>query len=194
MKTAIYVRVSTKDQTVNNQIGPLLEYCERNNFSTYKIYSDVGESGAKESRPAFNEMIDDMRKGKFKAIAVWKLDRIGRSLQHLLSLFSEFNKRGIEFISLTQNIDSTTPEGRMFLRMLMIMAEYERELLTSRINAGLDRRKKEGKDLGRPKNKINKYEVFRLKNQGYSYRQISKEMNISLAAVQRCIKNPPSNI
>lgn len=189
MKVAIYCRVSTKDQSIENQLGPLEEYCTRNKFEIYKIYSDVGESGSKESRPQFNLMIEDLRKNKFKAIAVWKLDRIGRSLQHLLSLFTEFNKRGIEFISLTQNIDTTTPEGRMFLRMLMIMSEYERELIINRVNAGLDRAKKQGKSLGRPKNKFNKYDVIKLKKAGLSYRKIANELNLSLAAVQRCIKS-----
>lgn len=189
MKVAIYVRVSTKEQTTENQLEPLKEYCLRNKFEIFKIYNDIGESGSKESRPQFNEMIADLRKGKFKAIAVWKLDRIGRSLQHLLSLFTEFNKRGIEFISLTQNIDTTTPEGRMFLRMLMIMSEYERELIINRVNAGLDRAKRQGKNLGRPKNKINKFAIIKLRKEGKSLRKIASELDLSLAAVQRCIKS-----
>lgn len=188
MKVAIYLRVSTKDQNTDNQEKPLIEYCERNKFEIYKIYKDIGESGSKESRPEFDLMLNDMRKRKFKAVAVWKLDRIGRSLQHLLNLFTEFSKKGIEFISLTQNIDTTTPEGRMFLRMLMVLSEYERELIINRVNAGIRRARAEGKHLGRPEININKYEVIKLRNKGTSLREIAKILNTSLGKIQRILK------
>lgn len=151
-------------------------------------YVDIGESGSKEKRPAFNKLIEDMRKGKINTIIVYKLDRIGRSLQHLLKLFEEFNKRGIDFISITQNIDTTTPEGRMFLKMLMVIAEYERELIVDRVNAGITRAKKQNKKLGRPKTKINIYEVIRRRNQGESLRTISKHMQIPISKLSRELK------
>jgi len=105
-----------------------------------------------DSRPAFNKMLENVRTRKINCVLVYKLDRIGRSLQHLLNLFEEFKNRRVEFISLTQNINTSTPEGKMFLRMLMVLAEYERELIVSRINSGLDRARarSEGKTLGRP--------------------------------------------
>ncbi len=152
MKTAIYCRVSTRDkQDITTQESYLKEYVEREGLEVYRFYSDVGESGSKDSRPQFDLMINDMRQKQFKAVLVYKLDRIGRSLQHLINLFEEFKNRGIEFISATQNINTTTPEGKMFLRMLMVLAEYERELIVDRINAGLARARKQGKILGRPK-------------------------------------------
>jgi len=192
MKTAIYIRVSTKTkQDTETQLQPLKEYAERNKLGVHKIYTDIGESGSKESRPQFDLMINDIRKNKIKCVMVYKLDRIGRSTQHLLKLFEEFNKRGIEFISITQNIDTTTPEGRMFLRMLMIMAEYERELIIDRVNAGITRAKKNGVKLGRPKAEINISEVLKLKENGLSFRNIATKLNISVGSVQRCIKTHP---
>jgi DNA invertase Pin-like site-specific DNA recombinase len=188
-KVGIYGRVSTKkNQDINTQLILIREYLQRNKFNIIKEYVDIGESGNKEKRPAFNELIDDMRKGKINTIVVYKLDRIGRSLQHLLKLFEEFDKRGIDFISITQNIDTTTPEGRMFLKLLMVIAEYERELIVDRVNAGITRARKQNKKLGRPKTKINIYEVIRRRNQGESLRTISKHMEIPIAKLSRELK------
>jgi len=152
MEIAIYTRVSTRDkQDINTQIEFLKEYCERNNYEITETFQDIGESGSKDSRPQFDIMLRKVRSGEIKSILVYKLDRIGRSLQHLINLFEEFSKKGINFISATQNINTVTPEGKMFLRMLMVLAEYERELIVDRINAGLKRARKQGKTLGRPK-------------------------------------------
>ena len=164
MKTAIYVRVSKSEQNPETQNVLLREYCEKNNLEVYDIYKDEF-TGQASSRPAFDRLMDDMRTRKFNTIVVYKLDRIGRSLQHLLQLFQEFNNKNINFISITQNINTTTPEGKLMLRMLMILAEYERELIVARTKDTLDRYQKdieehgyfidkEGKEhkkLGRPK-------------------------------------------
>ena len=151
MNTVIYARVSTRDkQDINTQLDFLREYANRNNLTISKEYKDIGESGSKDSRPAFDSMLYEIRAGKVDSVLVYKLDRIGRSLQHLINLFEEFNKKNIDFVSATQNINTTSPEGKMFLRMLMVLAEYERELIIDRINAGLKRAKNQGKKLGRP--------------------------------------------
>ena len=148
----VYYRVSTSDkQNIGMQQKAIRDFCLREGFEIYKEYSDVGQSGKKESRPAFNKLLEDMRARKFNCVIVYKLDRIGRSISHLLKLFEEFKVKKINFISTTQNINTTTPEGRMFLHLLMVLAEYERELTISRINSGLDRARAEGKRLGRPK-------------------------------------------
>lgn len=150
MKIAIYCRVSTKDkQDITTQETYLKEYASREGLEVYNLYSDIGESGSKDSRPKFDIMLSDMREGLFKGILVYKLDRIGRSLSHLVKLFEEFKKRNIEFVSATQSINTTTPEGRMFLHILMTLAQYERELTVSRIKAGLERAKKQGKLIGK---------------------------------------------
>ena len=147
MKVAIYVRVSTADQNPEIQKELLVDYCKNNNLDVFDIYNDV-ISGSKDSRPAFNRLIKDMHSKKFGCVVVYKLDRIGRSLQHLLQLFQEFKNRDIKFISITQNINTSTPEGKLMLRMLMILAEYERELTVSRINDTLKTYKTKIKDNG----------------------------------------------
>ena len=104
IKIGVYARVSTKDQHIDTQLNILKDYVIKNNYELHKIYADIGHSGKKESRPEFDKFLDDMRHNRFNTILVYKLDRIGRSLQHLLRLFEEFNKRNVDFISLTQNI------------------------------------------------------------------------------------------
>ncbi len=151
MKAGIYLRVSTREQDVAMQRKAIKDYCERESIEIYKEYSDTGVSGSKESRPEFDKLLSDMRDKNFDCVVVYKLDRIGRSLSHLVKLFEEFKKKNINFISITQSINTTTAEGRMFLHILMTLAEYERELTISRINSGLARAKSEGKVLGRKK-------------------------------------------
>ena len=145
----IYLRVSTLEQNNVMQLNACKDYAKRLNLDVFKIYEDV-YTGYKNTRPAFERMLQDMRDGKFSTIIVYKLDRIGRSLPHLLNLFSEFQARKINFVSVTQNIDTTTAEGKMFLHMLMVFAEYERGLIVARTLDGLKRARREGKVLGRP--------------------------------------------
>ena len=137
------------------QIHSVENYCRLNNIQPIKTYHDE-MSGSKDSRPDFDLMLKDMREGLFDTIIVYKLDRIGRSTSHLLKLFEEFEKKNIKFISVTQNINTDTPEGKLMLRMLMILAEYERELTISRINDGLARAREQGSVLGRPKGSTDK--------------------------------------
>jgi DNA invertase Pin-like site-specific DNA recombinase len=149
MKVAIYCRVSTEDQSVDNQEYICNEYCKKNNFEVYKIYKDV-ISGSKDSRPEFNILLEDMRKSKFDCIMVTKLDRLGRSLQHLLSMFNEFNVRGIHFIATTQNIDTSSPSGRLQMQIMGAFAEFEREIIRERTKEGLRKAVgvgKRGKDI-----------------------------------------------
>ncbi len=149
MKVAIYCRVSTEEQNADKQELICKEYCERNDFEIFKIYKDV-ISGKTTSRPSFNQMLEDMRQRKFNCIMVTKLDRIGRSLAHLLSLFEEFNKRGMHFIAITQNIDTVSASGKLQLQILGAFAEFERNLISERTKEGL-RRKRDGK-RGKDKN------------------------------------------
>ena len=154
MIAGLYYRVSTYDkQDVGMQKKAVIDYCDREGIKIYKEYSDVGQSGKKESRPEFDNLLKDMRAKLFDCVVCYKLDRIGRSLKHLVMLFEEFNKKKIKFVSVTQSFNTTTPEGKLMFRMLMILAEYERELIVSRINDGLSEAKAKGKKLGRPSGK-----------------------------------------
>ena len=159
MKVAIYTRVSTDEQNPETQLKQIQSYCILHSHEVYDIYKDV-ISGKTDSRPAFDRLLYDMRHKQFDAIAVYKLDRIGRSLQHLLQLFQEFKNLGIDFISVTQNINTDIPEGRLMLRVLMLLAEYEREIIVARTRDTLDRYKgqikKEGYFVSRNGKKVQK--------------------------------------
>jgi len=167
MKVAIYIRVSTHEQTTLNQELELKEYCKRNNYEIYKVYKDEGISGAKTSRPQLDNMLQDMRNKLFGAVVVWKFDRLGRSTAHLLQVLEEMRNRDIRLIATSQNIDTSTSIGRFFFTILSGFAEMEREMIRERILLGLERRKKQGKNLGRP---IGSKDKKRRKKSGYYLR------------------------
>ena len=149
MKVAIYARVSTEDQQTDTQIQLCRDNCERLGHEVYKLYVDNAISGAKTSRPSFNLMLDDMRTCKFDGIMVSRLDRIGRSLQHLLSLFDEFNNKGVHFISVAENIDTVSASGKLMLHIISAFAEYERNIISERTKEGLRNKtgtRKRGRD------------------------------------------------
>jgi len=136
MKTAIYARVSTDEQEADKQVEICLEACKRHSHEVFKIYKDI-ISGTKESRPGFNQLLEDMRKYRFDAIMVTKLDRLGRSLKHLLNLIDEFNQKGVAFIVVTQNIDTSTSGGKLQMQIMGAFAEYERNIISERTKEGL---------------------------------------------------------
>lgn len=144
MKVAIYVRVSTEHQDYQKQLDLCKKHCKAHGWEIYKIYEDIF-TGTSQSRPAFNELLDDMRQYKFNCIVCTRLDRIGRSLQHLLSMFDEFNKKGVQFVAVTQNIDTTTSAGKLQMQVMGAFAEFERNLISERTKEGLKGNKKVGK-------------------------------------------------
>ena len=150
MKAALYLRVSTSEQTTLNQELELKKYCELQGFEVYKIYKDEGVSGAKTSRPQLDEMLNDMRQKLFDCVVVWKFDRLGRSTAHLLQVLEELKNKEVRLIATSQNIDTSTPMGKFFFTILSGFAEMEREMIRERIKLGLKRRRKEGKLMGRP--------------------------------------------
>jgi len=152
-KVVLYIRVSMADQNAETQIVALKDYCSRMNYEILDTYQDNGFSGKTDKRPEFERLLGDIRANRLSCVLVYKLDRIGRSLKHLLNLFEEFKNSGVEFISLTQNINTNTPEGKMFWQMLGVFAEYEREMIVARTKSGLERARKQGKTLGRPAGK-----------------------------------------
>lgn len=149
MKIAIYCRVSTKDQTIEQQLAPMEERCKANSWE-YEIFKDV-ISGAKESRTDLDRMLQRLRAKEFKGVMVYKLDRLARSLKHLINLVEEFNNKGIQFICLSPEVDTTTANGRFFIQIIGAVAELERELIRERTKAKLEYLKSEGMILGRPK-------------------------------------------
>jgi len=160
MKVGIYCRCSTIDQDSTIQERICREYCERNGYVIYRVYMDNGVSGMKASRPALDELLLDMRHYRFNCIVVTKLDRMGRSLQHILSLFEEFANKGVHFISVTQNIDTSSSFGKFQLQVLGAFAEFERNIISERTREGLRFAKNVGK-RGKDKRKRKKRVVSR---------------------------------
>lgn len=146
---AVYVRVSTDAQTTESQETELHEFVARRGWA-YKLYRDSGQSGIKEHRPALDLLISDCRKGKVDVVCVWALDRLARSLQKLLSFVEEFQSLGIDFVSYKQQIDTSTPSGRLAYQILGAVAEFEREMLRERVKAGIQNAKRKGHRIGRP--------------------------------------------
>lgn len=181
IKVAIYVRVSTKEQTTLNQELELKSYCEKEKWEIYQMYKDEGVSGTKTSRPYLDLMLKDMRDKKFDAIIVWKFDRLGRSTAHLLQVLEELKNRNIRLIATSQQIDTFTPMGKFFFTIMSGFAEMEREMIVERIKLGLERRKKQGKKLGRQKGAKDKNQRKRL---GYFERWSGKKTTLPIPQLE----------
>lgn len=150
MKTAIYARCSTSEQSPEMQLTALHEYCVARSLSIYEEYIDEGVSGAKDNRPALNSLMDDARKRKFDCLLVYRFDRFARSSKHLITALEEFKSLGIAFISYGENIDTGTPMGKAMFVIISAMAELERSVIRERVVSGLRNARQKGKKLGRP--------------------------------------------
>jgi DNA invertase Pin-like site-specific DNA recombinase len=184
---ALYGRVSTSGghQDPEMQLRELREYCERRGWRITETYTDAGVSGSKDSRPALNRLMADAYQRSFDAVLVWKLDRFGRSLRHLVNALAEFEALGIAFVSLRDNLDLSTPSGRLMFQIIGAMAEFERALIQERVRAGLRNARAKGKRLGRPRAEITQSQVAALRAQGASWRQIASQLQVSLGTVFR---------
>jgi DNA invertase Pin-like site-specific DNA recombinase len=150
MKAAIYARVSTVDQEPENQLQELRRYVHARGWTAAE-YVDRGVSGAKDRRPALDQLLTDARRRRLDVLVCWRLDRLGRNLKHLITLLDELQVRGVAFVSLAEGIDATTPAGKLQMHIIGAIAEFERERIRERVLAGLQRAKSQGKRLGRPK-------------------------------------------
>jgi len=184
MRTAIYARVSTKDQSCDLQLRDLRAYCAARGFSLLREYVDVGESGAKDSRPQLNELVAAARKRQLDAVVVWRFDRFARSTKHLLLALEEFRSLGVQFISYQENIDTSSPLGQALFIIVSAVAQLERDLIRERVNAGLRNARACGKQLGRPRRVVNHDEVRRLRSEGASLRQIAEKLGVGYGTVR----------
>ncbi len=150
IRAAVYARVSTLDQEPENQLQELRRYVEARGW-TAQEYTDHGVSGAKDRRPALDRLVTDAKRRRFDVLVVWRLDRLGRSLRHLILLLDDLQAIGVDFVSLAEGIDATTPAGRLQLHILGAIAEFERARTVERVKAGLARARAQGKTLGRPR-------------------------------------------
>lgn len=181
-RAAIYVRVSTNDQSVAMQEEELLQYCGRRGWESI-LYRDHGQSGAKQDRPALDSLLSDLRKRKIDVILVWSLDRLARSLKQLLIISEDCRALGVDLVSLRQNIDTTLPAGRLTFSILGAVAEFERELLRERVKAGMAQARRAGKRIGRPALRhFSPAELERiraLRTQGTSVRKLATDWKTS---------------
>src|SRR6202140_543676 len=184
MRIAIYARVSTKDQSCELQVRDLRSYCAARGFDLVREYVDVGQSGAKDSRPELNILMDDARKRQFDAIVVWRFDRFARSTKHLLSALDEFRSLGIQFISYQENIDTSSPLGQAMFTIVSAVAQLERDLIRERVSAGIRNARANGKKLGRPKSGVNNERILELKGEGQSLRQIAASLGVGYGTVR----------
>ena len=150
MRAAIYARVSTFDQEPENQLAEIRRYVAARGW-TAEEYVDRGISGAKDRRPALDRLLIDARRRRFDVLVVWRLDRLGRNLRHLITLLEELQALGIAFVSLNEGIDATTPAGKLQMHILGAIAEFERARIAERVKADLQRARAQGKRLGRPR-------------------------------------------
>ena len=190
-QVALYARVSTNNngQNPENQLLDLRKFVKHRGFEIYKEYVDQGISGAKDSRPALNQLMDDARKRRFDAIAVWKFDRFGRSTKHLIQSLELFRSLKIDFISFQENVDTSTSMGKLVFEVMAALAEFERSLIRERVFSGLRRAKAKGTKLGRPKIDIDLARAKGMQEKGYSMRKIAIEMNTSPATISRLLSN-----
>jgi DNA invertase Pin-like site-specific DNA recombinase len=190
MKVALYARVSTSDkgQDPEMQLRELREYCERRKFVVSAEFVDNGVSGSKESRPELNRLMADANRRKFDAVVVWKFDRFARSTSHLLRALETFQSLGIDFVSLTEGIDTSTPVGKMVFTILGSVAEMERELIRERIRSGVRNARAKGKRLGRPKVTVDASRIAALRASGASYRSVASALGISVGSVHSAVQ------
>jgi len=190
MRVALYARVSTKDKGQNpeTQLGQLRDFARAREWEIVGEYVDVGWSGAKDRRPQLDRLMMDAKRQAFAGVLVWRFDRFARSTRHLLTAMEEFQKLGLQFVSFTESIDTTTAVGQMVFTILAAVAQMERALIQDRVRAGVDRARREGRKLGRPTVLINRGRVLEQLGAGMSVSEIARQAGIARSTV-RAIKD-----
>ena len=188
MRTALYARVSTQNgqQDPELQLRELREYCARRGWEASGEYVDH-ISGAKDKRPALDRLMADAHRRRFDAVVVWKFDRFARSVSHLLRALETFRALGIEFVSLSEQVDTSTPMGKMIFTVLGAVAELERSLLVERVRAGVRNARAKGKRLGRPRVTVSAAKIRELRAEGLTLRDIAARCRVSKTTVIRAL-------
>lgn len=187
-RAALYARVSTTGhgQDVGLQLDELRQVAAQRGWDIAGVYEDAGISGTKTSRPGLDRMLADAQAGKLDIVAVWKLDRLGRSLQHVLATLDQLNAQGVAFVSLRdQGLDSTTPAGRLFTAMIAAFAAFERDLIQERVIAGIRRAQAAGKHCGRPRKEIDLRPAVALLREGRGLKDVARILKVPRATLRR---------
>ncbi len=195
-RVAIYARVSTTNhgQDASLQTRELQQFAEARGWQVAGEYVDAGVSGSKDSRPELNRLMADAKQRRFDAVCVWKLDRFGRSLRHLVNALADLESLGLSFISLKDNLDLSTPSGRLMFQMIGAMAEFERALIQERVRAGLRNARAKGKRLGRPRAIVDATRIASLRAQGLSWPQIARRLGLSVGTVYGAARSLSKNL
>ena len=182
-RVAIYYRVSTADQSHDSQVRELRDYADRRGLQVVDEYLDIA-SGAKRTRPELDRMLADVRSRKVDIVLVWAFDRFARSTSHLVTTLEEFQALGVDFVSYSQQIDTSTPAGKLTFTVLAAIAEFERELIRERVRSGMAAAKARGKRIGRRKVPMAvQGQIRRLRAQGMPVRKVAKEVGVSVGTV-----------
>ena len=195
-RVAIYARVSTTNhgQDVGLQTRELRQFAEARCWTVAGEYIDAGVSGAKDSRPELNRLMADAHKRRFDVVCVWRFDRFARSVSHLLRALETFKALGIDFVSFSEQMDTSTPAGKMVFTVLGAVAELERSLTVERVRAGLRNARAKGKTLGRPRVTVDTAKIASLRATGASWQTITLQLGISAGTAKRAFyglsKNP----
>src|SRR5712692_1449104 len=193
MKTvALYARVSTSEQSCDLQLEDLRRYA-RQRFATVHEYVDVGVSGAQRHRPSLDALMADARKRRCDVVLVWKFDRFARSVKHLIDSLEEFHALGIDFISYTEGVDTTTPTGQLVFHLLGAVAQFERDLIAERVRAGIAHARAMGKRIGRPRADIDVEQARHLRSQGHSLRKVAQVLDVPVSRVRRALAEQASS-
>jgi DNA invertase Pin-like site-specific DNA recombinase len=189
-RVALYARVSKEDQVLENQLRQLRDFARLKGWTDTVEYTDHGVSGAKDRRPGLDAMMAEVRAGNIGVVVVWKFDRFGRSLRHLVVTLEELRTRNVGFVSSTEAVDTTTPAGELMFSLLAAMAQFERSMIRERTLAGLDRARSQGKRLGHPPDpdaEERDRQILALATGGFSQRAIAKQLGCSRATVQAAL-------
>lgn len=186
-RVALYCRVSTDRQDIDTQLFPLREFATRRNFVIKAEYIDAAVSGLKARRPGLDALLKAARGREIDIVLVARFDRFARSVSHLVRSLEEFQSLGIDFISLNESIDTSTPMGKMVFVVLAAVAELERSLIVERVNAGMDRARKQGKEIGRPRVIFDREKARELHEAGLGVIRIGKILGVSRETVRKVI-------
>jgi DNA invertase Pin-like site-specific DNA recombinase len=167
------------------QLRELREYAGRRGWEVSREYVDQGVSGSKESRPELNVLMSDAHQRRFDAVLVWKTDRFGRSLKHLVNALADLAAYGVAFVSLRDNLDLSTPSGKLMFQIIGAMAEFERALIQERVKAGIRNARAKGRRIGRPRQQVDVARLKSMQQSGASWRNLSREFGLGVATLHR---------
>jgi DNA invertase Pin-like site-specific DNA recombinase len=195
MRAALYARVSTHGvQNPTVQLLELREYCQRRGWQVCGEFTDVGVSGAKERRPRLDELLVECHRRRFDAVVVYRYDRFARSLRQLVTALGEFDALGIQFVSLHEGVDTSTPNGRLVFGIFATIAEFERELIRDRVRSGIAAARARGSRLGRPRRHVDVSRIVALRAHGLSWRAVGRELGLGVSTARTALLGRAKNL